>query len=273
MEHLRSARAMESEPIDRTGRMGVALVTGGRRGIGRAIAIALADAGFDIAVLDREEDDDARTTVQAITERGARTVFHAADIGDVESHARIVERVQSDLGTIRCLVNNAGIQVPERKDLLDFEPAVFDSLIRVNLRGTFFLTQTVARHMLDHPDGAHRSIITITSANANLVSPEKGPYCISKAGLSMAIGQYALRLARDGIGVYEVRPGLIATPMTEDVRARYDADISSGRICPEARWGQPEDIAGAVMALASGAMPFSTGDVFNVGGGMHIPRL
>jgi NAD(P)-dependent dehydrogenase (short-subunit alcohol dehydrogenase family) len=144
----------------------------------------------------------------------------------------------------------------------------------VNLRGTFFFTQAVARMMLSHSVPlTERSIITITSANAGLVSPEKGPYCISKAGLSMASQQFAVRLADAAIHVHEVRPGLIRTDMTADVYEKYTAEVETGRVSAIRRWGQPEDIARGVAALATGAIPFSTGDIYNIGGGMQIHRL
>jgi len=161
-----------------------------------------------------------------------------------------------------------------RGDPLEVDEAEFDRLIGVNLRGTYFVTQVVARHML--AAGATdrlRSIITITSANAGLVSPEKGAYCISKAGLSMAMQVFALRLAEVGIRVHEIRPGLIETSMTADVLEQYSPRIEDGSICALRRWGQPEDVAGAIGALATGAIPYSTGDVYHIGGGMQISRL
>ncbi|MGH7069864.1 MAG: 3-ketoacyl-ACP reductase [Acetobacteraceae bacterium] len=256
------------------GALGVALVTGGRRGIGRAACLELATRGFDIAFVDLDDDDETRKTQSSIGALGRRVRFVAADISRPRSIAAAVERFASELGPLTCLVNNAGVQVAVRGDPLDVDEAEFDRVIGVNLRGTYFVTQLVARHMLaTAATGYPRSIITITSANAALVSPEKGAYCIAKAGLSMAMQVFALRLAEAGIRVHEIRPGLIETAMTANVIQQYSPRIDDGSICPLRRWGQPEDVAGTVGLLATGAIPFSTGDVYNIGGGMHINRL
>lgn len=254
--------------------LGVALVTGGRRGIGRATCLELARRGFDIAFVDLEEDDDARMTQSMVSETGRRVRFMAADIGCTRSVTEAIDQFVRELGAITCLVNNAGVQVAVRGDPLDTDEAEFDRLIDTNLRGTYFVTQFVARHMLSAAAPERpRSIITVTSANAALVSPEKAAYCISKAGLSMAMQIFALRLAEAGIRVHEIRPGLIATAMTADVVQQYSPRIDDGSICALRRWGQPEDIAGAIGALATGAIPYSTGDVYHIGGGMQISRL
>lgn len=253
---------------------GTALVSGGRRGIGRAVCLDLAQKGFDIAFLDIVDDADAKRTLSGIEELGRKAMFVTCDISATSAHDQVIEQVSASFGTINCLVNNAGVQVSVRGDLLDTTEDEFDRMININLRGTFFLTRAVARHMIENPTpGLERSIITITSANAQLVSPEKGAYCISKAGLSMAMQNFAQRLAADGIQVYEIRPGLIATDMTSSVYNHYTPGIESGALCAMRRWGQPEDIAGAIGTLASGGMPFSTGDIYNVGGGMQIPKL
>lgn len=252
---------------------GVALVTGGRRGIGRAICLALAGRGFDVALVDIVEDYLAHETLDLLAATGRRAWFARSDIADTDAHERLIEKVEGELGDVTCLVNNAGVQVSERGDLLDVNEAAFDRLISINLRGTFFMTRAVARRMLAAEKKVARSIITLTSANAYMVSPEKGPYCVSKAGLSMAMQQFAIRLAPHGISVHEIRPGLIQTDMTADVYERYDPDVRAGRLGPVGRWGQPEDVGEGVAALASGVIPFSTGDVFNIGGGIQIPRL
>lgn len=253
---------------------GVAVVTGGRRGIGRAICRELGAAGFDIAMLDIVDDENTQETMDIIGVLGVRSNFYQRDLGDVASHRDLVAEIEERQGPITCLVNNAGIQVSVRGDLLDVTEESFDSLLGVNLRGTFFLTQAVARRMVSRSDvERERSIITITSANAGLVSPEKGPYCIAKAGLSMASQQFALRLADLGIRVHEIRPGLIRTDMTADVYDKYAGPIEAGAVSAIRRWGQPEEIARCVFALATGAIPFCTGDIFNIGGGMQIHRL
>lgn len=262
-------------PMDRAGPdRGLAVVTGGRRGIGRAICGNLAAAGFDVAVVDLVDDDSAGDTVALIRSAGRKGAFYQRDIAQTDGNGAFIGRLESEFGPVVCLVNNAGVQVSVRGDLLDVTEEAFDRLVDVNLRGTFFFTQAVARAMLARPASAFdRSIITITSANAGLVSPEKGPYCISKAGLSMASQQFALRLADAGICVHEVRPGLIQTDMTADVYEKYSVPVEAGQVSAIRRWGQPEDIARAVTTLAVGAIPFSTGDIFHIGGGMQLHRL
>lgn len=250
----------------------VALVTGARRGIGNAIALALAGVNFDIAITDIAEDDDARATLAALRAAGAEARFVRSDLADTTDHARVVSEVVSQLGAVDCLVNNAGVSAPARGDLLDLKSEAFDQVLDINLRGTFFFTQAVARHMAATASRNARSIITISSVSAELASPERGEYCISKAGLGMLTKLFALRLAGDGISVFEVRPGVIRTSMTSGVADRYDRGIADGLV-PMCRWGEPEDIGSAVAALASGKFQFATGSVVNLDGGLSLPRL
>ncbi|SHO65760.1 NAD(P)-dependent dehydrogenase, short-chain alcohol dehydrogenase family [Pseudoxanthobacter soli DSM 19599] len=255
-------------------RRGTALVTGGRRGIGRAICLALARRGFDIAFVDWVEDGNVDETLSLLATTGRNARFLPLDISLTNQHEAVIAQFADELGPINCLVNNAGIQVSVRGDMLDVDEAEFDRLVGVNLRGTFFMTQAVARRMIAAPAaGSERSIITITSANAHLVSPEKAAYCISKAGLSMAMQTFAVRLAEAGVRVHEIRPGLIETDMTAEVYDRYSPGIRSGDLCALRRWGEPDDIAMAIAMLATGGMPYSTGDIYNIGGGLQIPRL
>ncbi|MCC7045376.1 MAG: 3-ketoacyl-ACP reductase [Alphaproteobacteria bacterium] len=253
----------------------VALVTGGRRGIGAAIAQALSGRGFDVAVVDLERDEAAERTVATIKALGRRAIFAAGDIRDIASHGAMLDKVWAEFGTLDCLVNNAGVQVKTRGDLLDVTPASFDHLLGVNLRGTFFLTQAAARRMTAEsrgPDEPHRSIVTISSVNAVKASINRGEYCVSKAGLTMMNKLFALRLAEHAIHCYEIRPGVIATEMTAPAKEHYDKQMAEG-VFPIARWGQPDDIAGAVATLATGAVPFSTGAAFPIDGGLHIEKL
>jgi NAD(P)-dependent dehydrogenase (short-subunit alcohol dehydrogenase family) len=250
----------------------IALVTGARRGIGAAIALALARAGFDLAITDIAQDDDARATLAALHAAGAKAHFLRSDLADTTDHARVVAEAVSQFGAIDCLVNNAGLPSPARGDLLDVRPEAFDQVLGVNLRGTFFLTQAVARHMSATASRNTRSIITVSSVSAELASLERGEYCMSKAGLAMLTKLFALRLARDGIPVFEVRPGVVRTPMTAAVADKYDRRIADGLV-PMQRWGVPEDIGAAVAALASGHFQFATGSVINLDGGLAIPRL
>lgn len=251
----------------------IALVTGGNRGIGAGIVDALARRGFDAVIADLAETEDTARTRERAGRHGARTAFVAADIADLTQHARIVEAAWALGGRLDTLVNNAGVSVLRRGDLLDVTPESFDRVLGINLRGTFFLTQAVARRMLDDAPGeAHRSIVTISSANAVVASPERAEYCFAKTALSMMAKVFALRLAGAGIMSYEVRPGVIRTDMTKVAAARYDKLIAEG-LTPIARWGEPDDVGRAVAVLASGELPFVTGDAVHVDGGLHIHRL
>lgn len=249
----------------------LAVVTGARRGIGAGIAIELASRGFDIALTDIEAAG-AEPTLAAIAAHGASGRLFESDLACVEEHAALVAGIAEWHGPISCLVNNAGIPAPSRGDLLAVTPASFDRVLDVNLRGTFFFTQAVARHMADAPSAPPRSIVTVSSVSVEMASIERGEYCLSKSALGMLTRLFALRLAPLGIGVFEVRPGVIRTPMTEGVAAAYEQRIADGLV-PMGRWGHPEDVARAVAALAGGQLAFSTGSVLHVDGALSIPRL
>ena len=249
-----------------------ALVTGARRGIGAAIAVALARSGFNVVITDVAQDDEAQATLTAVRAAGAEAVFVRSDLADTVDHARVVQEAQAKCGAIDCLVNNAGVASPARGDLLELGPQAFDQVLNVNLRGTFFFTQTVARHMTATHSDNPRCIVTVSSVSAELASPERGEYCVSKAGLGMVTKLFALRLAKNGISVFEVRPGVIRTPMTEAVSEKYEKRIADGLV-PMGRWGEPEDIGDAVAGLASGRFRFATGSVINLDGGLAVPRL
>lgn len=250
----------------------VALITGGRRGIGRGCAYSLAEAGFDVVIGDLEKCADAEETLAGVTGRGKRAAFVQADIADIDGHGRLVEETVAAFGALDCLVNNAGVSVLNRSDLLDVTPESYDRCLTINLRGPFFLTQKVARWMAGHPaaDGDPlRSIITISSSNARLVSIARGEYCISKSGLAMMTQLFAVRLAEEGIGVYEIRPGLIHTSMTARAEAHYDREIAEG-ISPMRRWGEAEDVGRTVATMATGGLPFTVGQAVCTDGGMYI---
>jgi len=248
-----------------------AVVTGGARGIGLACAEALADAGFDILVADLAEGP-TKQLMQNITKRGAAFAYHRCDISNLADHATLVAAAIRAFGRIDCLLNNAGVGAVVRGDLLELKPENFDRAVNINLRGTMFLSQAVAKAMLATSSSSARSIITITSVSATMASPERADYCISKAGLSMWVKNLALRLAAENIGVFEVRPGIIRTDMTAGVSARYDALIDGGLV-PARRWGEAGDIGAVVAALASGKFAFSTGSVIDVDGALSVPRL
>jgi 3-oxoacyl-[acyl-carrier protein] reductase len=251
----------------------VALVTGGRRGIGRGIAWALAAAGFDLVINDVVEDSAVRETLDGIEVRKGRGAFLVGDIGDLDAHQALLDRAWSEFGAVDCLVNNAGVSTDVRGDLLDLTPKSYDRVMSINLRGPFFLTQRFARKLIDTPPaGFARTIISIASINAVHMSPNRADYCLSKGGVSMLTRLFALKLAEHGIGVHEIRPGVIRTDMTAPVRDEYQARIDAG-LSPIQRWGEPADIGRAVAALASGAFAFSTGDAYHVDGGLHIAKL
>jgi len=249
----------------------LALGTGARRGIGASIAVELAQRGFDLVLIDIDEDG-ADETLAAIESHGGHARFHRHDLADSAAHRALVERIAGESGPIACLVNNAGVPADQRGDLLELGERSYDRVVDINMRGTFFFTQAVARHMAESESKHARSIVTVSSVSAEMASTERGEYCMSKAGLGMLTKLFALRLAPLGIGVFEVRPGIIRTPMTEGVAARYDERIADGAV-PMRRWGVPEDVASAVAALASGQMAFATGSVLNIDGALSIPRL
>ncbi|MEO5759672.1 MAG: 3-ketoacyl-ACP reductase [Mesorhizobium sp.] len=248
-----------------------AIVTGGARGIGLACAQALADIGFDILVADLAEKP-ADELAHDITARGVKFAYVRCDIADLANHAALVDTAQRAFGRIDCLVNNAGVGAVVRGDLLDLKPEHFDRALDINLRGTVFLSQAVAKAMLATPGDHPKSIITITSVSAEMASPERSDYCVSKAGLSMWVKNLALRLAAENIGVFELRPGIIRTDMTAGVTAKYDSLIDGGLV-PAKRWGEASDIGAVVATLAAGKLGFSTGSIINVDGALSVPRL
>lgn len=249
----------------------VALVTGGSRGIGRGICQALARAGYAIAINYAGNEAAARETEAALG--GVPALLCQGDISQPTDRTRIVDSVLGEWARIDTLVNNAGITSPGRKDLLDAAEDDWDRVLAVNLLGPFFLTQRVAGEMIRLGGALVRpSIVFVTSMSAMAVSINRGDYCVSKAGLSMAARLWAVRLADHGIRVFEVRPGIINTDMTAAVHDRYDRMIADG-LMPIRRWGTPDDVGRAVASLATDAIPFSTGDVFNIDGGFHIRTL
>ena len=256
----------------------VALVTGGTRGIGLGVAQALAREGFDMAICGTRPagDDVAAKAVQSLEALGAEKVaYFQCDVGSRNARQSMLANVKNHFGRLDVLVNNAGIAPAERKDILEAEEESFEKLLRVNLQGPYFLTQQAAKWMIAQAEASSEfkgAIIYITSVSATMASLNRGEYCVSKAGLSMAVALWALRLAEHGIPVYELRPGVIQTDMTAGVKDKYDALIRDGLI-PQRRWGFPEDIGKAVASLARGDFPYSTGSVIMLDGGLALPRL
>ncbi|MGV8939423.1 MAG: 3-ketoacyl-ACP reductase [Allorhizobium sp.] len=251
----------------------VAIITGGRRGIGLAIARSLASSGFDIALTGLEErlvDDPVLAELQAL---GADAAYFQADLAVGSEHAAAVEAIAVRFGDICCLVNNAGMSAVARGDFLDLTVENFDAIMTTNLRGTIFFTQAVVRKILAAGAAiSPRTIVNITSVSATMSSPERLDYCISKAGLSAFSQGLALRLAESGIAVFEVRPGIIRTDMTAGVAGKYDRLIADGLV-PMKRWGEAGDVGDIVAALASGKFAFATGSVIDADGGLSIARL
>jgi NAD(P)-dependent dehydrogenase (short-subunit alcohol dehydrogenase family) len=248
----------------------VALVTGGTRGIGFGIATALAQAGFTLVITGRRPESDVLDALNELRAL-APTTYLAADVANAKDRAHLLETIESRLGRLDLLVNNAGIAPPVRADILEATEASFDQLIATNLKGPYFLTQAVANWMIRQPP-APRAIINISSISATVASVNRGDYCISKAGIAMATRLWAVRLAEFGINVYEVQPGIIQTDMTDGVKAKYDAMIANGLLL-EPRWGTPADVGTAVAMLASGSLPYATGSVLVLDGGLTLPRL
>jgi 3-oxoacyl-[acyl-carrier protein] reductase len=253
----------------------VALITGSGRGIGRGIAVALAKSGWLIVINDIGDREPPSLTLKNVRVAGSDGIILLADITSESDRQRLVDLTLQQYGRIDLLVNNAGIAPRQRADILQTSEQSMQEVLAVNLVGPFFLTQRVARAMIELVEAKqieHPMIINIASISSNTSSTNRPEYCISKAGVSMTTLLFADRLAEAGINVYEIRPGIIETPMTAGVKDKYDQLISNG-LTPIRRWGQPDDIGKAVLAIASGLFPFSTGEVFNVDGGFHISRL
>jgi len=256
----------------------VAMVTGALGGIGRACALGLARAGFNLLVNDRPTigaSDCTELFAQELAAEGAQSAFVLGDVTGLELHQEMIATALARWGRIDCLVNNAGVSVMERGDLLNVTAESFDRCVAVNTRAVFFLSQAVARQMLasSGEPGVHRSIINMTSSNVTAVSISRGEYCVSKAASSMTTKLFGLRLAAAGIGVYEVRPGLIATEMTLPHKANYDQLIEQTGLIPAERWGQPEDVANVVVSMAEGRLAYTVGQAVAVDGGMVMPRF
>lgn len=249
---------------------GTALVTGAGRGIGLAIADALSRAGFKVAMASLEEAPD-QAAERLLT--GGHCRYYPFDLAKIDSHAELLNQIERDLGPLSCLVNNAGVTSLVRGDMLELTPESFDRAVSVNLRGTFFLTQAVTKRFL--ANGAtdlYRSILTISSCNAEMVGENRADYCMTKSALTMLTKLFAMRTAEAGIAVFEIRPGIIKTDMTAPATAKYDPFINAGGV-PMRRWGTPEDVGQAAATLATGGLPFATGMHVDIGGGLQLHRL
>lgn len=256
----------------------ISLVTGAGRGIGRGIAVELAKLGHTVIINFAGNAGAAEECLRLVREAGGDGLTISADISAADDRERLIKESIAAFGRIDLLVNNAGVAPNVRADLLDAGEDSFDRLININLKGPYFLTQRVARQMIAQVqspqvgDFGLPRIITITSVSSYTSSVNRGDYCVSKAGLSMMTKLFAARLAEYGINVYEVRPGVIATDMTEGVKEKYDRMIEQDA-WPIRRWGFPSDVGRVVAAIARGDLPYSTGEVINVDGGFHLRRL
>lgn len=243
--------------------MKTAVITGGIGGIGYAISTALSKSGFKTVIFDVADEEKAAEKTAQLNE----SVYVRGDLSKAEDREGLVCRA----GNIDLLVNCAGVAPRVRADILEVTEEDFDFVTNINIKGTFFLTQLAAKNMIENKTCGR--IVNISSMSAYTSSVNRPQYCISKAGVSMITKLYADKLAEYGIGVYEIRPGIIKTDMTKTVEGKYDRLINDEGILPIKRWGYPEDIAKAVDAIASGALPYSTGEVINVDGGFHLRRL
>jgi NAD(P)-dependent dehydrogenase (short-subunit alcohol dehydrogenase family) len=251
----------------------IALVTGARRGIGKAIALGLAQAGFDVAINDLGVSPELDAAVAEAKAHGVRAVPVTGDIGHLEDHARMLDEAESALGPLTTLINNAGVSVMNRGDLIEVSEASYDRCQSVNTKGTFFLTQAFAKRLLarNRPASLHHSIVTVTSANAIGVSVNRGEYCVSKAGASMASKLFAVRLSIEGIGVYEIQPGFIETDMTAPSKERYEKLMTEGLTVIK-RWGTPEEVARIAVTLATGGLPYTSGQAIAADAGLLTVR-
>ena len=258
----------------------VVLVTGASRGLGRGVALALAKEGYDVAIhyaSNRAAADEAAQICREVAKDKAQKFFPvSAQLASAAERAAMMDAVLAEFGRIDGLVNNAGIAPKVRADITEADEENFDEVVAVNLRGPYFLSQLAAKWWLAHPGqsllpGGYK-LVFVTSISVHTASVNRGEYCIAKAGLAMAAQLWSVRLAAEGVQVYEVRPGIMKTDMTSGVTGKYDKLIEEGLV-PQKRWGTPEDVGVSVAALCRGDFPFSTGAVIDVDGGFQLRRL
>lgn len=262
----------------------VVLITGSSRGIGRGIALELARAASHDLVINYAGNEAAARECRELCMTEASDALRAGkkirveivqgDVSLAADRARLIEFIREQFGRLDLLVNNAGVAPSVRADILDAGEESFDRLIGINLKGPYFLTQLAAKLMIDSKpvENFPRAVVNVTSISAFTASVNRGDYCIAKAGLAMMTKLYAARLAEFGIHVFEIQPGVIETEMTGPVKEKYDKLFAEG-LAPINRWGQPSDVGKCVVAVAGGAFPYSTGQVFNVDGGFHLRTI
>jgi 3-oxoacyl-[acyl-carrier protein] reductase len=254
----------------------VALITGGARGIGLGIAQALAAEGYRLALNGVRDETDVADVLEGLrSDHGVEVLYCQGDVSSAEDRACIIDEVRNRFGRLDVLVNNAGITSPGRKDILEADEASFDRVVGVNLKGPFFLTQLAANWMIEQRQADRRFrgvVVNVSSVSAEIVSVNRGDYCLTKAATRMATHLWAVRLAEFGIDVYEVQPGIIRSDMTAGVIEKYDRLIAEG-LTHQRRWGEPADVGRAVIALVRGDIPYATGQVLKIDGGMTIRAM
>lgn len=252
-----------------------ALITGGSRGIGFGIASELAKAGFNLVINGVRPLEAVKPAIDELKGLGVDVVYAQGDVSNREDHKRIIQTAISSFKQINVLVNNAGIAPRERIDILKATEDMYDEVLNTNLKGPYFLTQSIANKMVEwkkQNDSIFYCIINVSSISATVVSTNRGEYCISKAGIAMATKLWAARLGEYKIPVYEIQPGVIYSDMTAGVAEKYDRLLTEG-LSIQRRWGQPKDAGKVATAMATGMLPYSTGQVVMVDGGMTIQRL
>ena len=249
-------------------------MTGSSRGIGLSAALKLAEAGFNVAVNSRTDNEQLNNAAEAVARFGVKVCRIAIDARQLAQDSGAIDMIEGQIGPLTTLVNNAGIGVISRGDVLDITEESFDRCMDVNAKAVFFLCQEFARRLLGRKldSGLHYSLINVTSANAVAVALPRGEYCVSKAAASMVSRVFAARLGERGIPVFDVQPGLIATEMTKPVIEKYQRRAEEG-LCLYPRVGQPEEVGKVIAALATGKLPYTTGQVISVDGGMLVPRF
>ena len=249
----------------------LALITGGHTGIGFGIAQELVKANFAIALISETPVKDESVQF-ALDKIGSFARYYEHDLRDISNIPNLLDQIEANQGSIHSLISNAGVSALVRDDMLQMNEASYDFVMDINLKGTFFLAQETARRIVSQKVKFYRSMIFITSVSATMVSKERAEYCISKAGASMMVKLFCARLSHEGIGVFDLRPGIIETPMTSGVKDQYNKKINEGLV-PVGRWGQPSDIGSVVLPLVQGKMAYATGAVIPIDGGLSLNRL
>ncbi|MEX3007788.1 3-ketoacyl-ACP reductase [Hoeflea sp. TYP-13] len=252
-----------------------AFVTGSSRGIGLGIAIELAKSGFNIALNGRQDNDEMEAAAKAIAAEGVAVVKIAGDVSDLSQHERMLDTAEEAVGPLSTLVNNAGVSVLQRGDLLEASEESYDRCMAINAKAVFFLSQAFARRLVsrDRSDGKFYSIVNVTSSNAVAASAPRAEYCASKAAAAMISKTFAVRLGGEGIAVYDVQPGLIETDMTRTVKGTYQRRIEEEGLTLFPRLGQPDEMGRIVATLATGGLPYTTGQAISADAGMLVSRF